>query len=421
MNKAGDWIRHGVEMRRPLLAHSELKDHQRITIVGGGLSGLCAAYRIADRFPDKQVILIEKSSRLGGVIETWQKGEWICDLAVNASRPHPSMWRLVEDLGLQEAWKASSDKAKSRWILMNGAKHKLSPFSLLKIGPFSLRKAIKNSRKGGSSVSQVIPHRAIADAMTLGIVNDTSENVDADFLFPGLTKFGNDVPMKKRKLSAKIDSTYPIFLPKKGSITSLDGGMGALVDALQKRLESMSNVEILLSTDVESPSSVAETFEVPLSSIIWTAPGLLEHQKTNWISIFAVGFHQNDVKDVPIGYGVLIPDDSIPFSGVLHESDVHHSKRTPAEHRLFRIMVPHGRWDMEDESIEQALSVYFGKAKPVIFENIGTRGIPQFKPGHMAHVAHLAYDFTYLGWSVSGVAITHVVDEAERLVELMEC
>jgi hypothetical protein len=68
------------------------------------------------------------------------------------------------------------------------------PFSLLKIGPFSLRKAIKNSRKGGSSVSQVIPHRAIADAMTLGIVNDTSENVDADFLFPGLTKFGNDAP-----------------------------------------------------------------------------------------------------------------------------------------------------------------------------------------------------------------------------------
>jgi len=76
---------------------------------------------------------------------------------------------------------------------------------------------------------------------------------------------------------------------------------------------------------------------------------------------------------------------------------------------------------MEDQSIKQALSVYFGNAKPVIFENIGTRGIPQFKPGHMARVAKSRYDFTYLGWSVSGVSITHVVDEAERLVELMEC
>jgi len=72
MDEVEDWIRHGAEMRRPLLAHFELKNHQHITIVGGGLSGLCAAYRIADRFPEKQVVLIEKSSRLGGVIETLQ-------------------------------------------------------------------------------------------------------------------------------------------------------------------------------------------------------------------------------------------------------------------------------------------------------------------------------------------------------------
>ena len=46
-------------------------------------NGLC--YRIAKKRPDIDVIIHEKSNRLGGVIATWQDGEWICDLAVNAT------------------------------------------------------------------------------------------------------------------------------------------------------------------------------------------------------------------------------------------------------------------------------------------------------------------------------------------------
>ena len=395
-------------------------EQEKIVIIGGGLSGLCTAFRLGQKYPDKKLILVEKSERLGGVIQSWKKGEWICDLAVNASRPHPAMWRLIDDLGLADLWKPSTDKVNSRWVWLNNSKHKISPLSLFKIGPLKLRKAIKSSRIGKISVSQLIPHSKISDALTLGIVNDTSDNVDADFLFPSLTKFGPSQPISNRKLAKIIAPTYPIFQPKSRSIASLKGGMEVLIGALKERIESMTNVEILLGHDIASPQLASEKFGTPLASIIWTAPGLIDNYEQTSLSIFAVGFEQGHVKHIPLGYGLLIPDKSIPVSGILHESDIHHSQRAPDGHRLFRLMVPHDRWDQDNLTVRKSLSEFFGKNEPVLFENIGTRIIPSFKPGHMDRISKLSYEFTYLGWSVSGVAITHVVDETERLLELLE-
>ena len=93
-----NWIRHGDEMRRPFLVNSDLPKAEKLVIVGGGLSGLCCALRIAEKRPELPILLVEKSAELGGVIATWQEDAWICDLAVNATRPHPAFWRLIDDL-----------------------------------------------------------------------------------------------------------------------------------------------------------------------------------------------------------------------------------------------------------------------------------------------------------------------------------
>ena len=86
--------------------------------MGGGLSGLCCAYRIAMKRPDLEIIIHEKSSTLGGVIATWKEDDWICDIAVNATRAHPAFWRLIADLELSNMFKPSPSDAKSRWILV---------------------------------------------------------------------------------------------------------------------------------------------------------------------------------------------------------------------------------------------------------------------------------------------------------------
>ena len=191
-------------MRRPLLVHPKFAESNKIVIVGAGLSGLCCAYRIAKKRPDLDIVIHEKSDKIGGVITTWKQGEWVCDVAVNATRAHPAFWRLVEDLGLESKFTVSNPDAKSRWVLLKGQRHKLSWKTLFKIGPLRILSSIRKSRKGGLSVSEVIPNKPIADAMCLGIVNDTSENVDADFLFPSLTRFGASPPIKKSRLKKLI-------------------------------------------------------------------------------------------------------------------------------------------------------------------------------------------------------------------------
>ena len=41
-----------LKMRRPLLVTDDVSSSEKIVIVGGGLSGLCCAYRIAKKRPD---------------------------------------------------------------------------------------------------------------------------------------------------------------------------------------------------------------------------------------------------------------------------------------------------------------------------------------------------------------------------------
>ena len=411
------WIKHGEELRRPLIVNAKLGDSEKVVIVGGGLSGLCCAYRIAQKRPDISVVIHERSNRLGGVINTWQDGEWICDLAVNATRPHPAFWRLIKDLGLSEKFSPSRPQAKSRWVLLNGKAHKLSWRTLFKIGPLKLRKALKNSRAGGRTVGQVIPHKPIADALCLGIVNDTSDNVDADFLLPSLTRFGENPPIKRAKLTKLIADSYPIFTPKRGSIASIDGGMLSLIDALVAVLSSLENVEIRLEQEAQSAQAVAQEYGITVESIIWAAPGVQDNFTESSLSIFAIGYRDEQVANVKLGYGTLIPDSKLPISGILHESDLHHSQRCPEGHRLFRLMVPHNRWDNNEQKVVECAEKLLAK-DPVLFVKIGERKIPSYPPGYMADLKQLNNDCSYAGWSISGVSITHVVDEAERFAEL---
>ena len=404
-------------MRRPLLINSKFAESTRIVIVGAGLSGLCCAYRIAKKRPDLEIILHEKSDQIGGVITTWRKDEWICDVAVNATRTHPAFWRLIEDLGLESKFKVSNPNAKSRWVLLGEKRHRLSWKTLFKIGPLRLFSSIRKSRKGGLSVSEVIPHKEIADAMCLGIVNDTSENVDADFLFPGLTRFGASPPIKKSKLKKLIAESYPIFTPKKGTIASIDGGMSELIEELRNRILELENVKIILGNKADSIQSISEQYDVPSTSVLWTGPNPEFEQGYSEITVFAVGYTIQQVKHIEVGYGTLIPNKEIPISGILHESDVHQSKRCPEGHRLFRLMVPNDRWSGDDESIRISAESLLAK-EPVMFEKIGERRIPSYVPGHLSKMSQMNPEWSYSGWSYSGVSITHVADQAERIAEL---
>jgi protoporphyrinogen oxidase len=253
--------------------------------------------------------------------------------------------------------------------------------------------------------------------MTLGIVNDVSRNVDADFLMPSMTRFGDEPPIKWSKVKRKMMQNYPLFTPQKGTTASLNGGMQTLVDALVSALEALDNVQISFGVDITTPEALAEEQQQPLSSIVWCAPLRRKTTEFSHLNVYAVGFTEEDSRSVPVGYGTLIPDPEAPISGVLHESDVHASPRAPKGHRLFRLMSPVARGATE-EDVKRSLRTYLCEAEPVVFEKIGERRIPSYPPGYMASLKVSNPKFTRAGWFYSGVSITHVVAEAERIADV---
>ena len=413
-----DWVKHGQELRRPLLVHPSIKEGDTSVIIGGGLSGMVVGYRIAKKSPERKVIIVEKKDHLGGTIETWKSGDWLCDVAVSSARPHPAFWRLVNDLELGDSFHESREEAKERWVFLDGEYIKMGWKIIFKIGIMKLLKSLMASKRGGLSVSELVPNKSFADAMTLGIVNQYSENVDADFLFPSLTKFGDNPPLGSRRLAKKIRDTYPLFTPNRGSFGSFECGMTDLTDKLARELDEMPNVSIILGSKYDSLTEISQDFGVPIGAIIWSAPGILQKKAGSDVSVFAVGYRELDVSRVPVGYGTLYPDNDIVFSGVLHESDVHVGRRAPSGHRLFRLMVPTSRWSGDDEEIIRSLKENFVDAEPVLFQKIGDRSIPSYEPGYMKRITNTDLDCSVTGWAGSGVSIIHVVDEAERISEM---
>tara|TARA_B100000003_G_C10848912_1_gene338152 strand:- start:672 stop:917 length:246 start_codon:yes stop_codon:yes gene_type:complete len=80
-------------------------------------------------------------------------------------------------------------------------------------------------------------------------------------------------------------------------------------------------------------------------------------------------------------------------------------------------MVPHNRWDKDEQKVIQCAEKLLAR-DPVLFVKIGERKIPSYSPGYMTSLNKLDKDCSFAGWSISGVSITHVVDEAERFAEL---
>ena len=412
------WIRHGQELRRPLLVNPALADEGHVVVVGAGLSGLTAAYRLREARPDVRVTVLERSDRAGGVIRTWRKDEWVGEFAVNASRPHPAVWRLIDDLGLMPSWQPSRAEARHRWILTDGRRHRLGLSTMLKIGPGRMLRGVRTARQGGRSMAEALPVSWLADAMTHGIVNAPAAEVDADLLMPTMARYGAAPPMRRRALARAVRSTYPGWTPRRGQMGSLEQGMGGLVEALVDALNDDDMVSMRFNVDVPSPEAAAEHAGLSLTSVLWAAPRP-EDEPGPELTVAVVGYTHADASAVPVGYGTLCPDPSSPVSGILHESDVHHGARAPSGHRLFRVMVPHARWDGEEGSLRKTVKQMLCPAEPVLFEVLGTRRVPHVRPGHMQRVAEHAAPWSWIGWSATGVAITHVVSEAERLADLM--
>lgn len=74
------------------------QNHKDVVVIGAGISGLVCAYRLKALGVD--VALLEKSPRVGGVIQTEQVGGFLIERGPNSSQGTEELMALVEELGI---------------------------------------------------------------------------------------------------------------------------------------------------------------------------------------------------------------------------------------------------------------------------------------------------------------------------------
>lgn len=117
---------------------------KKVIIIGGGITGLSAAYYLKKEVDEKslpvEIKLIEASNRVGGVIQTVKKDGFIIEKGPDSiiARKKSGL-NLIEELGLKD--KVVSNTAGKSYILVNGKLHTMPEGSFMgiptKVTPFA--------------------------------------------------------------------------------------------------------------------------------------------------------------------------------------------------------------------------------------------------------------------------------------------
>lgn len=80
-----------------------MSDHQSsYAIIGGGISGLSAAFYLQREKPDALITVFESNQRLGGVLKSVRHGDFLVEASADmfVTQP-PAAWQLCRDLGIE--------------------------------------------------------------------------------------------------------------------------------------------------------------------------------------------------------------------------------------------------------------------------------------------------------------------------------
>ncbi|CAG9773036.1 unnamed protein product [Ceutorhynchus assimilis] len=352
------------------------------TILGGGLSGLSAAYYLSKLAGKEKLALIEASNHLGG----WIKSEKVDKEVVFEQGPRTirpvgaagiNTLNLLDDLGLNsEVVPITRDNvaAKNRLIYVNGELHTLpnSILSLLsKQKPFSkplalhlmqdlTAKSIKvpdeslydfTKRRFGPEIADYL-----IDAMLCGICAGNSREVSVNFLMKKLfmyeQKYGSITKGVFKHLLDKKEK-----LPNRGllaaqaklgkwNVYTFKGGMETLPIALEGALKYFGNTQIHLNMKCEKitfnndkclldlhDGSQQDSSHIISSIAAKNLAYLIANQhpdlanklaKIKMVDVAVINLFYNGNLIKNPGFGFLVPPkEKLPILGVIYDSCCH--------------------------------------------------------------------------------------------------
>jgi oxygen-dependent protoporphyrinogen oxidase len=245
-----------------------------VAIIGGGVSGLAAAFELQKR--KRSVVVFEREQRPGGIIQTERVGEFVIDEGPDALLVQkPAAVALCNELGIGDRL-IPTNRPRTAYVLRRGQLHPLPEASilgfptrlapLLRSGLFSwpakLRIAAEPfiSRRhglGDESIADFVRRRFgseavtyIAEPLLAGIHAGYVERLSMSALFPRLVE-----------AEARTGSVVKSFRGEKSSsnsegvFRSFSNGLGELVEGLMHAIPARS---VRLGSNVTKIESGAE-------------------------------------------------------------------------------------------------------------------------------------------------------------------
>lgn len=421
---------------------------KRVVIVGGGITGLSAAFYMQKTAREQnlpiEVMLIEATNRLGGKIQTVRRDGFVIERGPDSFLIRKkSMETFAKDLGIDgDLVRNATGQA---YILMNGRLHPIPGGSVMgiptKIGPFLKSDLFSLAGKLRVAGDIVLPRSGVDRDQSLGhffrrrfgteLVENLIEpllsgvyagDIDHMSLQSTYPQFF-EVEKKHRSLILGMKKTTPKQVPqkdghgasRKGAFHSFRNGLESIVEAAEQqleqgtvrkgiRIESISKqgnqtvLELNTGEKVIADSVILTTGHMAASQI-FASHGLLEGLKeiqTTSVATVALAFPEESIVQDTEGTGFLVSrssDYSITACTWVHRK---WPTTTPEGKVLLRAFV--GRVgedaivDLPDDEIERIVLEDLGKIMTIKGKpdfSVITRfkeDRPQYRVGHRQRV-----------------------------------
>jgi oxygen-dependent protoporphyrinogen oxidase len=346
-----------------------------VAIIGGGITGLTAAFRLRQR--GIPVTLYEAGDRVGGVIRSIRADGYLAESGPNAIlETSPKIGALIRDLGIEDRRVYSSAAAGKRYLVRGGKTIPLpeSPLGLVSTPLFSAKAKLRLAAEPFVSrapeareenLAEFV-HRRIGqefldyaiNPFVAGVYAGAPDRLSVQHAFPrlyaleqryGSLLVGQVRGARDRKRRAEVSKSSARKL-------SFDDGLQVLIDALSRQLAD----SIQVNARVTRLRQVADGWEVSAkmencersvlhAAVLFAGPAyrLPEIQLTTEryincaplsqityppVASVVLGFSRGDVAHPLDGFGVLIPEvERFRILGTIFSSTLF-PNRAPAGH-----------------------------------------------------------------------------------------